>query len=82
MKNFIKENWFKIAILITLVFFSCVYFLSNRYYFMHIKAKDNLEEKNVIIKCDKFTGNCQREMSSEWFDIFLFNKLPQLPQKK
>ena len=72
MKNFIKENWFKITILMILTFFSCVYFLGNRYYFMHIKAED----KNIIIRCDKFTGNCQQEMSSDVFDFFLFNKLP------
>jgi hypothetical protein len=47
MKNFIKQNWFKILIIILIGFFV----LLNRYYFMHLNAA-------TIFKCDKLTGSC------------------------
>jgi hypothetical protein len=65
MKKFIKENWLRVTILIILIFFSCTYILSNRYYFIHTEAK----EKNIIIRCDKFIGNCQ--------EVGFRQKLPQ-----
>jgi len=49
--NWLKENWFKIFILIIFVIFGITYFLNNRYYFMHLDG-------NTIFKCDKFNGNC------------------------
>ena len=52
MKNFIINNWFKLLIVILLIFFGVIYLLNSRYYFMQI-------EGNTISQCDKFTGQCE-----------------------
>lgn len=45
--KFIKENWFKISLIIL----GIIFILFNRYYFMHIDGSS-------YIKCDKFIGKC------------------------
>lgn len=53
MINLVSKNWFKILLVLLICFFAVFYFLSNRYYFIQKEA--------LIIKCDKFTGNCKYE---------------------
>ncbi len=48
MKKFIKENWFKISIIIL----GIIFILISRYSFIHI-------EGTGYIGCDKFTGKCE-----------------------
>ena len=65
MKKFIKENWFKIVIIITLLVIAIVYIMSNRYYFVKkdVNYYSNIfhkqTTKQVMMKCDKFTGECE-----------------------
>lgn len=47
IKNFIKENWFKMSLIIL----GIILLLSSRYSFMYIKGIS-------YIKCDKFIGKC------------------------
>lgn len=64
MKEFIKENWFKILIVIVLSLITSIFILSNRYYF--------IQKGTTIIKCDKFTGNCeQKSLIEEKLDLIL-----------
>ena len=65
MKKFIKENWFKFAILIALLVIAVIYIMSNRYYFVKkdVNYYSNIFHKQatrqVMMKCDKFTGECE-----------------------
>lgn len=62
MNRFIKENWFKIFIVIVILVIAIIYVVSNRYSFV-TKEKVNRFSENgtieVIMKCDKFTGLCE-----------------------
>jgi len=64
MKNFIKENWFKIIIIITLVIVAILFILQNLYFFIY-------QEGGNIIRCNRITGQCVR--------VFGFLSLPKLP---
>ena len=57
MKKFIKENWFKIVTIIILMAITFFYILSNRYFFIHRAGQSGFI--NIIIRCDKLTGECQ-----------------------
>ena len=63
--EFIKENWFKVVIVITLIVIAIVYIMSNRYYFVKkdVNYYSNIfhkqTTKQVMMKCDKFTGECE-----------------------
>ena len=63
MKEFIKENWSKIFTIIIVLIIAFVYAMSNRYYFTK-KEKINRFSENgtieIIMKCDKFTGECKK----------------------
>lgn len=62
MNKFIKENWFKLFAIIIILVTAIVYVMSDRYYFVK-KEKSNRFTENgtieVIMKCDKFTGECE-----------------------
>ena len=62
MKKFVKENWFKIFAVVIILVIAVIYVMSNRYYFVK-KEKSNRFVENgtieVIMKCDKFTGECE-----------------------
>ena len=52
MKEFIKENWFKIILLFILIYFVINHISLNRYYFIN-------EENIIVTRCDNFTGECK-----------------------
>jgi len=52
MKKFIEENWFKILLVVILMYFVTNYISLSRYYFMN-------EEGSRVIRCDKITGECK-----------------------
>ena len=65
MKKFIKENWFKTFIVIVLAVIVLTYILGNRYYFMETEQKHGFGkvlngEQEIILKCDRFTGKCEK----------------------
>ena len=61
--KFAKENWFKILMVVVVLIVIIIYIISNRYHFI-TKEKSNRFSENgtieVIMKCDKFTGECEQ----------------------
>lgn len=60
-KSFIKENWFKISIIVILVVSLYIYITFNRYTFIQEESYNRFAEDMMqeVKRCDKFTGKCE-----------------------
>lgn len=55
MKQFIKDNWFKLVIAVILIVFFIIFILLNRYSFGYT-------EKGFFFRCNNFSGDCEMKL--------------------
>jgi hypothetical protein len=60
MKKFIKENWFKLMIVICIVITIISWVMLDRFYYMNMDGK-------YIIMCKKITGSCGIIKAERWY---------------